>query len=159
MSERHGTVHQPSTLSKPAARSPRIIAGVVLVGVTVFAIAIWLSRDSDESPTARGRPTTTARDAQSDRESVSEVQTVLKNGVIAMETYAVDHSGDTSGATTARLVRDGLTLPSGVALTVESTSDGYCVTASHRHLRDGYPWQTTTYDSDDRAVVERDSCS
>jgi hypothetical protein len=157
MWERHGAVHQPPTLSKPAARNPRITAGVVLVGVTLIAIAIWLSKDSDEGATAR--PTTTARDAQSDRENVSEVKTVLKNGVIAMETYAVDHSGDTSGATTARLVRDGLTLPSGVALTVESTSDGYCVTASHRHLPDGHPWKTATYDSDDRAFVERDSCS
>ncbi len=76
-----------------------------------------------------------------------------------METYAVDHSGDTSGATKVRLVRDGFTLPSGVALTVESTSDGCRVTASHRHLPDGHPWKTATYDSDDRAVVERDGCS
>ncbi len=76
-----------------------------------------------------------------------------------MESYAVDHSGDTSGATKVRLVRDGFTLPSGVALTVEATSDGCRVTASHRHLPDGHPWKTATYGSDDRAVVERDGCS
>jgi hypothetical protein len=150
----------PSTpLSKSADRRQWVIAGAVLAGVALIVIAVWLSRESDEVATARDDSRTTARDAQGEREHVSEVQTALKNGAIAMETYAVDHSGDTSGATTARLKRDGLTLPAGVALTVKSARSSYCVTATHGQLPDGHPWKTATYDSDNGAVAERDSCS
>jgi hypothetical protein len=160
MSERHGTAHPPSAPPQNVAdRRPWLVASIALVGAALIATAVvWLSQESDEDAPARGGVTTTARDPQTEREHVFEVHTALKNGAFAMETYALDHLGDTSGATTARLERDGLTLPAGVALTVESTRAGYCLIATHRQLPDGHPWKTATYDSGNGALAEQNSC-
>jgi hypothetical protein len=164
MTDRQSALHSPppppvGPASGRPNRGPLLIAVAVLAGVALIASGVWLTRGTDEEATEGEANRTQAIAPHVERAYVAEVRSALRNGVTAMEVYAVDHSGDYSGATIDDLTEDGLVIPAAVTLTTDPTSSSYCIAVTHADLPDDHPWKTASLDSDMRAPSEKDTCS
>ena len=85
----------------------------------------------------------------------TQVQSALKNGAVALQSYATKHEGTYTDATIPELQAEhGLRIPQAVTLEPETLSrSAFCLQASHDNLVD-QPWR---YESSD-GVPEPGAC-
>jgi type IV pilus assembly protein PilA len=97
---------------------------------------------------------------QREKAEVADIQSVLKNAAIAIDSYAVVTNGnysnldgaDSGPPTNAEydlMVGEGFRKTDSIHVAVEASSTAYCVTTTASDLPVGHTWKQATYNSAD----------
>ena len=74
---------------------------------------------------------------------ISQSESALKNAATALESYATANNGAYTSSS-ASLASEGFNAVAGVAITVTTSSSGYCITADHTQDIPNYYYSSTT---------------
>ena len=109
--------------------------------------------------------------AQREKGYVAQIQSALKNGALAVETYGVENNGNYSGlddlagaAAAAALAPFGFQMPSWTSpsparFEIDANVTSFCIEVRHASLTANSTWRTSTYSSDTGYPVPvPDSC-
>jgi type IV pilus assembly protein PilA len=97
---------------------------------------------------------------QREKGYVADVQSTLKNGATAAESFATGTGGDYTTMTWALLQsQEGAKAPATQTVTATGDTDEFCITVTESRLAAGHPWRVATYDSSNGAPAQADTCT
>lgn len=104
---------------------------------------------------------------QREKASITQAKATLKLAATAVESRNISKGGsyldldgadsdDTSTPEYQALEEEGFRRPNAVHIRVDTSSFGYCVTATHQALPPSHPWRVATYS--ESAPTDADAC-
>ena len=89
---------------------------------------------------------------------VAQSQSALKNAATAVESAATQTGGDYSAVAMAQVNAEGFKKAPAVTVTLATTANTYCLTATHESLPADHAWKVSTYDSGDGEPQDANAC-